>query len=247
MPSSTTGTMVVKVQSSNLSLMSPKLSVYTSALGLLGSASSTAFGDTVTVSVAGVKSGQTYLIRAGGNSAGIVDRGLRPRVELRIGVPAADLSSEHRGAPAARSRWRDRQPFRRHFSGRHHWHSDGNGHGVRVQPASGHWGRRSRDSSRLAATQPDGNLGALQVASTLDPSPGSPSGRKSGRRRDRSGLSGWSIPGSGHPRTRQSIRSSPPSRRKSSCLCSQKGTLRAVSCRYSPVEGFRMSSGHFAA
>ena len=66
-PSSTTGTMVVKVQSSNLSMMSPKMTVYTSGLAAVGSASSTAYGDTVSVSVAGVKSGQTYLIRAGGN------------------------------------------------------------------------------------------------------------------------------------------------------------------------------------
>ena len=37
-PSTTTGTMVVKEQSSNLSSLSPKLSVYTTSLGLLGSA-----------------------------------------------------------------------------------------------------------------------------------------------------------------------------------------------------------------
>ena len=69
-PPSTTGTMVATVQSSNLSSLSPKVSVFTTSLGLLGSASSSAYGDTVTVSVAGVRPGQSYYIRAAGNAGG---------------------------------------------------------------------------------------------------------------------------------------------------------------------------------
>ena len=72
-PSSTTGTMVVTDQSSNLSMLSPSLWVYSSGSGLpvsIGSASSTAYGATVSYSVSGVQAGQTYLIRAYGTSAG---------------------------------------------------------------------------------------------------------------------------------------------------------------------------------
>ncbi len=69
-PSSTRGTFVATVQSSNLSSLSPKVSIFTTALSLLGSASSTGFGATVSVSLSGVQPGQTYLVRACGNSLG---------------------------------------------------------------------------------------------------------------------------------------------------------------------------------
>ena len=69
-PSNTSGTFVATVQSSNLSSLSPKVYVYTSSLSMIGSASSTSFGATVSVSIPGVQAGQTYLVRAFGNSAG---------------------------------------------------------------------------------------------------------------------------------------------------------------------------------
>lgn len=69
-PSSTTGTMTVTMQSSNLSSLSPKLSIYTTSLGVLGTASSSAYGGTVSVSVSGLQSGQSFYIRASGNAAG---------------------------------------------------------------------------------------------------------------------------------------------------------------------------------
>jgi hypothetical protein len=63
-PSSTTGTMTVTVQSSNLSSLAPSLQVYTSSLGLVGSASApNTFGATVSVSSA-VTAGQVYYIKA---------------------------------------------------------------------------------------------------------------------------------------------------------------------------------------
>jgi hypothetical protein len=72
-PSSTTGTMVVTDQSSNLSMLSPSLYVETPGSNLpvpVGTISSTALGATVSYTVTGVQAGQTYLIRACGNSAG---------------------------------------------------------------------------------------------------------------------------------------------------------------------------------
>ena len=79
-PASTTGTMVVTVQSSNLSMLSPMLWLYKSVWGFpsplssspnsSGPWSSSSYGATVSHSVSGVQAGQTYLICAGGNAAG---------------------------------------------------------------------------------------------------------------------------------------------------------------------------------
>ncbi len=69
-PSSTSGTFVATVQSSNLSSLSPQVSVSTTGLQLLGTTSSTSFGATVSVTIPGVKAGQTYLIQVNGNAAG---------------------------------------------------------------------------------------------------------------------------------------------------------------------------------
>ncbi len=72
-PASTTGTMVVTEQSTNLSMLSPSFVLYRYVSGLplpVGSVSSASYGATVSYSVAGLQAGQTYLIRAGGNAAG---------------------------------------------------------------------------------------------------------------------------------------------------------------------------------
>src|SRR5271166_790702 len=69
-PSSTSGTFVATVQSSNLSSLSPQVSVSTTGLQLLGTTSSTSFGATVSVTIPGVIAGQTYLIQVNGNAAG---------------------------------------------------------------------------------------------------------------------------------------------------------------------------------
>ncbi len=71
-PSTTTGKMTVTVQSTNLSSLSPKLQVYTSSLGLVGTAGTVAsMGATISVSTT-VSSGQGYYIKvlaAGGPGA----------------------------------------------------------------------------------------------------------------------------------------------------------------------------------
>ena len=72
-PASTTGTMVVTDQSANLSMLSPSVWLYKPGPKLpiaIGSASSAAYGATVSYSLAGVQAGQTYLIRALGNAPG---------------------------------------------------------------------------------------------------------------------------------------------------------------------------------
>src|SRR5262249_18366603 len=69
-PSTTTGTMTVKVQSSNLSSLAPQLLVYNSSMSLLGQASApNTFGATITVTIANVQAGQKYyykVLAAGG-------------------------------------------------------------------------------------------------------------------------------------------------------------------------------------
>ena len=64
-PASTTGTMVVTDQSANLSMLSPSLWLYKPGPKppiAIGSASSTAYGATVSYSLAGVQAGQTSLL-----------------------------------------------------------------------------------------------------------------------------------------------------------------------------------------
>ncbi len=63
-PATTTGTMTVTVQSSNLSSLSPKLQVYNSSLGLVGqtAAATGSFGATISVST-GVQCNQGYYIK----------------------------------------------------------------------------------------------------------------------------------------------------------------------------------------
>jgi hypothetical protein len=64
-PSATSGTMVVSMQSTTLSLLSPKLVVYNSSLsGLAQVAAPNAFGQTVSVTLSGVKPGQVYYFKA---------------------------------------------------------------------------------------------------------------------------------------------------------------------------------------
>ena len=70
-PATTTGTMVVQMQSAGLSLLSPSLAVYNAAgTTLLGQQVSTAMGTTVTVSIGNVSPGQVYEIRCMGSTTG---------------------------------------------------------------------------------------------------------------------------------------------------------------------------------
>jgi hypothetical protein len=60
-PSTTTGTMTVTVQSSNLSSLAPKLAVYNSSLVLVGQVSApNTLGATISLTVSSVQSGQQY-------------------------------------------------------------------------------------------------------------------------------------------------------------------------------------------
>jgi hypothetical protein len=62
-PATTTGTMTVTVQSSNLSSLSPKLQLYNSSLGLIGQAGTVgSFGATIRLTT-GVQSGQGYYFK----------------------------------------------------------------------------------------------------------------------------------------------------------------------------------------
>ena len=70
-PATTTGTMVVRMQSGGLSLLSPMVTVFDAAgTTILGQQSSAAYGDAVGVTLTGVTPGRTYLIRARGATGG---------------------------------------------------------------------------------------------------------------------------------------------------------------------------------
>ncbi len=68
-PPTTTGTMVAAMQSSNLSSLSPRITVFDASLRTVGFATSNDFGETVTTSVA-VQAGQKYYIRVSGSAGG---------------------------------------------------------------------------------------------------------------------------------------------------------------------------------
>ncbi|MGO9464780.1 MAG: matrixin family metalloprotease [Isosphaeraceae bacterium] len=69
-PSTTTGTMTVTVQSSNLSSLAPKLDVYNSSLALVGQVSApNTLGATISLTVSSIQAGQQYyfkVLQAGG-------------------------------------------------------------------------------------------------------------------------------------------------------------------------------------
>jgi hypothetical protein len=66
-PSNSTSTVTVKMQSAGLSLLNPKVYVFSSSLSLLGSASATGYGDTATVTFSASAS-TVYYIRAVANT-----------------------------------------------------------------------------------------------------------------------------------------------------------------------------------
>jgi hypothetical protein len=70
-PSGTTGKMVVHMQSTSLSLLSPSLAIYNSTgTTMLGSQTSSNLGDTVSVTITGVSAGQVYDILCQGATTG---------------------------------------------------------------------------------------------------------------------------------------------------------------------------------
>ena len=69
-PENTSGTMTVTVQSSQLSSLSPRVYVHASTLQILGFASSTAYGATVTVTINGVSPGQGFYYRVNAATGG---------------------------------------------------------------------------------------------------------------------------------------------------------------------------------
>lgn len=68
-PSTTAGRMVVTMQSSNLSSLSPQVMVADQSLNLLGQASSSNFGDSVSVTVTGVQPRQSFYISASASTS----------------------------------------------------------------------------------------------------------------------------------------------------------------------------------
>ncbi len=69
-PASNSGSLVVKMQSSALSSLSPYLAVFDSSMNYLSEAVSRNYGDTVTVTIPGVTQGKGFFIRAGGSDLG---------------------------------------------------------------------------------------------------------------------------------------------------------------------------------
>jgi hypothetical protein len=105
-PATTTGTMVVQMQSTGLSLLSPSLAVYNAAgTTMLGQQVSTAMGDTVSVTITGVAPGQVYEIRCMGSTTGAAGFGayglevnLGSQYQPPIPSPAFPVAAQGNGA-----------------------------------------------------------------------------------------------------------------------------------------------------
>lgn len=69
-PSNNIGSFTVQMQSSGLSSLSPQLSVYDASLNLKGAVYTSNFGDTATVTVPGVSTGQGFFIRLASSGGG---------------------------------------------------------------------------------------------------------------------------------------------------------------------------------
>ncbi|OJW25025.1 MAG: hypothetical protein BGO49_15120 [Planctomycetales bacterium 71-10] len=69
-PANNTGSFTVQMQSSGLSSLSPQVYVYDSSLNLKGTAAAYGFGDTATITIPGVSSGQGFFIRLSASSGG---------------------------------------------------------------------------------------------------------------------------------------------------------------------------------
>jgi hypothetical protein len=63
-PADTASTVTFSMQSSNLSMLSPKIQIHGSSYESLGLISSTAYGATVTVTITGVSAGDTFYVRS---------------------------------------------------------------------------------------------------------------------------------------------------------------------------------------
>lgn len=74
-PASFDGTLTVSVDASNLSLLSPKISVYGPSQNLLGTVSATTYGTVATATLGGLTAGQTYYLAVDGATADVFGMG----------------------------------------------------------------------------------------------------------------------------------------------------------------------------
>lgn len=107
-PAGNVGHMQVQMQSSGFSLLSPYLEIYDAYSNFRGSSRSTGFGDTVTVAIPGVSTGQNFFIKAsagGGGSTGVfglqVNFGATPLVPLTPAYPAVAWQPSQGGGLAS--------------------------------------------------------------------------------------------------------------------------------------------------
>jgi hypothetical protein len=68
-PLGTSGTLRAKAVSQGLSLLSPKVEIYNSALTLVASGNTTAYGGTATATLTGIVTGQTYYVKVSSTAA----------------------------------------------------------------------------------------------------------------------------------------------------------------------------------
>lgn len=89
-PQNTTGSLTVTLQSTTLSSLEPRLTIYNANVQGLAQASTSTFGGTATITLNGVSAGQTYYIKVSANTSGAGGAGSYGlAVDAGPGTPAA--------------------------------------------------------------------------------------------------------------------------------------------------------------
>jgi hypothetical protein len=103
-PAGTSGTMTVRMQTEGLSLVSPKVAIYTTSLQLLaGTTVTSTTGGTATATITGVVAGQTYLVRAMPNTGAIAGS---YALQINAGsLPQAPAAPPYTVVPEQPSQW----------------------------------------------------------------------------------------------------------------------------------------------
>jgi hypothetical protein len=87
-PAGSDGTLTVSVDARNISLLTPKVSVYNAAGTLVGTASATTYGGVATLSLTGLTPGQTYYLVADGATGDVFGMGAyKLSAQFGLGTP----------------------------------------------------------------------------------------------------------------------------------------------------------------
>jgi hypothetical protein len=152
-PASTTGTMTVSVQSTNLSELSPKVTIYNSSVqGIAQAASPYTYGSTATVTILPVLPGQVYYIRAMAANTGATGVGAYGLLVNFTALPQSPIAPPNTVVASAPDQGGGTSPQTTGHGHRHPHHSHAHAGGLADQLGTVHAGTLSGQGDFLMAT-----------------------------------------------------------------------------------------------